>query len=178
MNNLQLQALANRCAVLKDIFVGVYPSDCIPDFRGLKKRRAYALIVNLEKSNHPGTHWIALYLPSRYSGTAEYFDSYGRKPSLPSFCKLLNKYRNCIYNNVMLQSPFSSVCGQYCLFYLCHRARKESVSTIFRIFRNQSKHVNDVIVNRYVKKYFRTNLKLYDIQFIGQQIAVSLRSLM
>ena len=35
MNNLQLQTLANRCPILKEIFIGVFPSDCIPDIESM-----------------------------------------------------------------------------------------------------------------------------------------------
>lgn len=174
MNNLQLRNLANRCRALKDIFVGVFPSDRIPNLSFTKRKRSYALIVNLDKNRQSGSHWIALYLPKRRNGIAEYFDSYGLPPRLPSFLALLRKYRGYVYNNITLQSPFSTVCGQYCLFYLCRRARGHNIRSILSTFHNLSLHVNDVVVNRYVKRYFRTNLKLFDVPFIGKQIAVSL----
>lgn len=174
---MQLNGLAKRCPVLKDIFVGVFPSDRIPDICSVKKRRAYAFIVNLDRSGLQGSHWIALYLPKHRNGIAEYFDSYGRPPTKSNFLRLLKKYRGYIYNNIMLQSPFSTVCGQYCLFYLCRRARMESSTTILRTFHNHDLVTNDIVVNRYVKRYFRTSLKLYDIPFIGRQIAVSLDNL-
>lgn len=177
MNNLQLHTLACRCPFLKEVFIGVFPSDRIPDFRQLKNRRAYALIVNLDESQHAGSHWIAIYLPKHRNEWAEYFDSYGRPPTIPSFLKLLKKYKGYVFNNDILQSPYSTVCGQYCLFYLCHRAKKERIPSILRYFRNQSKYTNDILVNRYVRRYFRTNLKLCDIPFIGRQIAVSLLNL-
>ena len=175
MNNLQLQTLANRCPILKEIFLGVFPSDHIPDIGSMKKRRAYALIVNLEKSGHPGSHWVALYLPKRFTGTAEYWDSYGQPPTIPRFLRLLNRYKRYVYNRIMLQSPFSTVCGQYCLFYLCRRARRCSIESILGTFHNLSRHTNDIVVNKYVKRYFRTNLRLFDIHFIGRQIAVRLQ---
>ena len=39
MNSLQLYTLAQRCPHLKEVFIGVFPSDCIPNFRLLKTRR-------------------------------------------------------------------------------------------------------------------------------------------
>ena len=155
--------------------MGVFPSDRIPDLSVITCKRAYALIVNLDKSGWPGSHWVALYLPKRHNAIAEYFDSYGQPPTEPNFLTLLCKYKGYVYNNIALQSPYSSVCGQYCLFYLCHRARKHSFELIRGMFHNLNMHANEVGENKYVKRYFRTNLKLFDIAFIGQQIAVSLQ---
>ena len=176
MNSLQLYTLAQRCPHLKEVFIGVFPSDCIPNFRLLKtRRRAFALIVNLDKNGDPGSHWIALYLPKRCDGVAEYFDSYGHPPTLPSLLATLGNYKSYIYNDVTLQSPFSTVCGQYCLFYLCHRARRVNPSNILKKFHNLNVATNDILVNKYIKRYFRTNLRLCDISFIGRQIAASLQ---
>ena len=96
MNNLQLHNLANRCPALKEIFVGVFPSDRLPDLPFMKQKRAYALIANLDKEGLPSSHWVALYLPKQRSGTAEYFDSYGQPPTLPSFLTLLRKYNRYV----------------------------------------------------------------------------------
>ena len=175
MNNLQLHNLANRCPALKEIFVGLFPSDRLPDLPFMKQKRAYALIANLDKEGLPSSHWVALYLPKQRSGTAEYFDSYGQPLTLPSFLTLLRKYNRYVYNHITLQSPISSVCGQYCLFYLWRRARRHTISSIFVTFRNLSVYTNDIVVNKYVRQYFRTNLKLFDVNFIGRQIAISLQ---
>ena len=40
------------------------------------------------------------------------------------------------HNKIQLQSAFSTVCGQYCIYFLYHRCRKRSMSTIVNSFVN------------------------------------------
>ena len=57
-------------------------------------------------------------------GAAEFMDPLGEKPNHYSehFKTFLqNNSSSYIYNKHVLQSPWSSVCGQYCLFYALHR---------------------------------------------------------
>ena len=175
MNNRELQRVAKRCPELSDIFLGVFPSDALTiDIFPNERWDAYALIVNLDPIGSPGSHWIALYLPGYLNGTAEYFDSYGQQPILPNFLSLLKTYKRYIYSNITLQSPLSTVCGQYCLFYLCLRAKGIRYDQILRYFQEHDTHYNDVLVNEYVRQIFKIHLKIYDFPFIGKQIAHSL----
>ena len=52
-------------------FKGVYPSDKIPI---LTDQQPYA-ILNLDKSNEPGSHWIAI---AKENGKISIYDSFGR----------------------------------------------------------------------------------------------------
>lgn len=55
-------------------FKGVYPSDKIPRLNDL----APYCILNLDKSNEPGSHWIAL---AKYRDGCIVYDSFARKAS-------------------------------------------------------------------------------------------------
>ena len=56
---------------------------------------------------------------------------------------------------MMLQSPLTSVCGQYCLYYLLHRARGISLQVILNEFSSDvdwnDQFVYDFIRNRYTR---------------------------
>ena len=65
-----LLRIGNRLLLGK--FHGVYPSDKMPR---LTKSKPYA-ILNVDKSNQPGSHWVAV---ARINGTTYIYDSFGRK---------------------------------------------------------------------------------------------------
>lgn len=70
-------------SMLPGSFLGVFPSDQIPN---LTARRKYA-ILNLDKSDEPGSHWVAI---GRISNNHTiFYDSFGRNSSkiIPSLHK-------------------------------------------------------------------------------------------
>jgi hypothetical protein len=74
------------------------------------------MVINLDKSNKEGSHWVSVFAPN--AKCVYYFDSMGNGPSDTIKTILKNKFKKIIYNNVMLQSLFSSVCGHYCIYYI------------------------------------------------------------
>ena len=59
-----------------------------------------------------GEHWIAMYVDTKRHG--DYFDPYGLEPQHIEFTNFMNE--NCsewVPNDRTLQSPLSTVCGQY-----------------------------------------------------------------
>ena len=83
------------------------------------------LIVNLDKSYMPGSHWIAIGI---FKSNIEIFDSFGFNllewPRIP--CGLLNfLHRISVSRQIKLgkaiQSPDSVLCGFYSLFYVYAR---------------------------------------------------------
>ena len=75
MNSRQLAAVMYADRFTKDLFQGVFPSDVLPI--SIKQYPA-CFIANVDKSNMPGSHWIAIYIDKDKQGT--FFDSYGNKP--------------------------------------------------------------------------------------------------
>ena len=69
-----------------------------------------------------------------------------------SFGDFLEKY-SYEYNTRKLQSAWSDVCGQYCMFYLSHRARGHSMNNIVHLFDNNTMS-NDNKVFTFVNKHF------------------------
>lgn len=129
MNTLELQLKAQNEPVLKQIFIGVFPCDKIPDIYKLPS----ALIVNLDNSDKPGTHWIAIFFDK--IGKCEYFDSYGRKPPIEILNYVGKQTNRYTFNNKCIQDLWSISCGQMCLYYLIWRCRgisfKQIINSMF-----------------------------------------------
>lgn len=125
MNTLQLLNLLENDQALGQMFLGVFPADQLPRISSLPS----ALIVNLDPSNKPGSHWVALYFNK--SGNCEYFDSYGRHPDvLRSF--IVKNSRSFVYNNIQVQNYWTTTCGKMCLYFLIWRVRGISFKNIIR----------------------------------------------
>jgi len=93
-------------------FKGVYASDKIPHLDNLK---SYA-ILNLDKSNEPGSHWIAI---AHKDNTTYCYDSFGR--GYKTIIKNLNYSANGRIVNTDLdaeQHPTELNCGLRCLSFL------------------------------------------------------------
>jgi hypothetical protein len=135
MNTSQITHALEQDPVTSKKFCGVFPSDKLPQ---TIDRYPCGFVANTDPSSEPGTHWVAFYFPSEQKG--EFFDSYGRAPEYyrDSFGDFLDKH-SCAwdFNRRKLQSAWSDVCGQYCIFYLSHRARGQSMNTIVQLFDNQ-----------------------------------------
>jgi len=103
-------------------FLGVIFDD---DLKQLNKSFNGFVIVNLDQSHGPGTHWIALGI---FENTIEFFDPLGcdflNWPNLPiGLLRYLFKtsFEKTIVRINRLQSSKSAVCGLYCMFYIIHR---------------------------------------------------------
>jgi hypothetical protein len=73
MNTVQLTSLARSCPTTMRCFRGVYAIDTLSH----NQTTCSTYICNLDTHDKPGSHWIALYVPSKASKPIEYFDSYG-----------------------------------------------------------------------------------------------------
>ena len=122
------------------IFDGVHAADQLHN----SLDRPMAMVVNTDPSWKPGRHWVAIYAPKR-NEPWEYFDSYGEPPN-ETLIKTFLKKKNYIINKKSLQSPSSSVCGHYCIYYLVHRARGYTM---------------DMITNRFTKDETRNDEDVY-----------------
>ena len=109
-------------------------------------------IVNLDTSQGPGTHWIALGI---FQETIEFFDPLGCEllnwPNLPiGLLKFLFEasFEKTIVRIERLQSNVSVQCGLYCLFYVMHR-QNFSLQAIIDYFGHQKDNDQKLI------RYFR-----------------------
>jgi hypothetical protein len=170
MNSKQLYNAAHFDGVTKDYgFLGVFSPDTVP-VRALTSF-PYTLIVNTEDSTRPGAHWVSIHKDIMQNGW--YFDSYGGPPKLDEFLAVMDSCKDWTYNTHRLQSNVSTVCGQYCLFFITHSARGYGLEEIVHLLdQDNDKMVNDAIVNEYIKDRFDfPNLPVVDYPFLFSQIA-------
>ena len=81
-----------------------------------------AYIVNTERSNKAGEHWLAVIFNN--NGNVLYFDSYGLAPLETEIINFLNNhFSSWKYNRQRRQSLQSKVGGLYCIFTLDAAAR-------------------------------------------------------
>jgi hypothetical protein len=104
-------------------------------------------IINLDTSNHDGTHWTACFCHPLKSF---YFDSYGFLPPL----ELEQKIKPYTYNDKDIQDWNSEACGWFCIAFikfLCDKNDKETAYKEFlKLFSSNTKE-NDKKLKEYLK---------------------------
>lgn len=157
MNTTEILQILSKNKFTKRIFRGVYPLDGIPS---TVYNETSLIIVNTAKSNHPGEHWVALYIPkgkNKKKRNLEFFDSFGRYLNNPYFNDFLRRHaydNRVVYNSKTLQSIFASTCGQYCCVYAIYKAKGKSLHDFLRIF-TSSRSDNDQMILKLFNKYFK-----------------------
>ena len=132
-------------------FLGVFSLDTLP--RIIRKRPA-AFIANTDPHDKPGTHWIAFYFPKKTDYFLEYFDSYGLPPIDELFREYIGDSRRFLYNNVMIQSPFSKTCGQHSIFYIwCRSGGLPPASIISELYHEDDTARNDQLVTEFLSPH-------------------------
>lgn len=123
-------------------FIGVFPCDRIPSFHRLPA----SMIVNTDKHNERGEHWVAIYISDEKIGY--YFDSYG----LPPLNKEIEDYINANtthwkYNQKGIQGLNSIKCGQFSVLFIILKTIGYTFNQITHLFTNNY-NTNDVIIQR------------------------------
>ena len=159
MNTQQIECILRTDRYVGPIFRGVYPLDKIVPFD------IGACVMNTSPSTEISGHWVAIYATKN---EIEFFDSYGSDP--PTKLKKIWQNKTWSSNPIMLQSPLSSVCGQYCLYYLLYRARNYSMASILMDFDTDVDY-NDEFVHEFMENRFDIDTKLIDTEGIITQLA-------
>lgn len=96
-------------------FHGVYPSDRIPKLNNLK---CYC-ILNLDKSNEAGSHWVSL-AKNKKNNSTMFYDSFGRKDTdiIPNL-KYSGNGKIINTDDDAEQKIMEENCGARCLAWLC-----------------------------------------------------------
>lgn len=134
--------------ILKKVpeFEGVFAIDTLPPY---VRRFPCTYVVNTDKRKGKGQHWICLYFDQ--AGSGYLFDSFGRHPEYYNLVKHFDQ--NCHYynfNTQCLQSPFSSICGAYCIYYILmkHASVKQWITPF-----SGNLILNDCIVIDFVNRF-------------------------
>jgi hypothetical protein len=153
MDSNEIRDITNSLICPKQCsFLGVFPRDLIPKVASILHFPA-SCVVNSDTSRKKGEHWIAFYYSNR--NTCEFFDSYGLQPAFYNIHISPN-----VYNTQCLQSNQSTVCGQYCIYYLYHRSRYQSLHRILKYFTSNCK-LNDIIVAKFTNKHLHSRKRFH-----------------
>ncbi len=148
-------------------FLGVFASDELPQSVPF---RPCSLVINPDPANLPGQHWVAAYING--DGTTDYFDSYGVKPNVAAIATFLDDnsdYVNC--NSKQVQGHLSSVCGQYCLWFLTHKCAGFGMSDIVKPF--VGNFIGDAYVCAWVNKRFHLNTETFEDDVVVNQLCTA-----
>ena len=114
MNTVELIKVINNIPVKGEVCA----KDLLPEKKPLDVK---AYIVNTDISTDPGEHWVAIYFRR---DQVIYFDSYGRPPEEQYVLPFIERNSSrWIHNKECLQSPWSKVCGMWCI-YIIHQLNK------------------------------------------------------
>jgi hypothetical protein len=158
MNGERIASILTTDRAARRSFLGVFARDNIPKLPRHARRYPLSFVVNTDKLDESGEHWVAVYYTSPNVG--EFFDSYGHAPSTLGFTrKMLPGITS--WSTSKLQSVHSSVCGHHCVYFIAMRARGEcSATSIFSRrhgFRREFPQRNDVIVRNFSENYSGNN---------------------
>lgn len=115
-------------------FIGVYASNVFTTFASLRKsiqksiklftaedrKNKIAIILNTDRINTEGSHWVAIIVCSNY---VEYFDPLGKTPNdeIAKSLKSLAPSKTLIINDTRLQPKGSIQCGVWCIVFILER---------------------------------------------------------
>lgn len=110
-------------------YIGTYPADFLK-YLPEDLPREFGFIMNLDKSDKKGSHWVAVYIDTLHNNSIEYYDSFGREPSndfMKQIKKLIdrlepNTYLKFKVNRIQDQNVNSSNCGFFCMRWILDKA--------------------------------------------------------
>lgn len=157
MDTQQITRILSNHEKTKHFFLGVFASDQLP--RSIPHYPA-CFVANTDASNQEGRHWVAFYVDS--PTLICFFDSYGNPPMHfeGGISRYVENYQDLEFNSMKLQSNVTSVCGQYCIYYLYVKCNGCSLNDILLSFVPNSLD-NDRKVHLFVTKHFRVVLPFY-----------------
>ena len=130
MDNRQLTAICKLDPLMRSMFLGCFPADCLP----LSMPEDTCLICNQDDSSLGGSHWLTVY-HSKKDKKIYYIDSLGEKPKSRFIITCLSSYQvPIVYNNTPLQLAISNSCGLYCCVIVYFISRQYNPEQIIKTF--------------------------------------------
>ena len=161
MNTVQIAYALEQDPKTNKMFCGVFPSDKLPQ---TIDKYPCGLVANTE---HEAWGALGIY-PYDVTTKCRVVPFIRKTPRIlrAAFTEFLNNHCDrWELNDRKLQSDWSDVCGHYCIFYLSHRARGQSMKKIVQLFGNDTV-LNDSKVLWFVKTHFRVALKQPSVGFV------------
>lgn len=148
MNTRQLNCALNSDPVMRNYNWGVYSID---QFLNQKLVDNAVYVCNEQPSWMPGSHWFLILIKDSeifyVDSFARSMEFYGIDEKIKSLCAPV------FFLNDALQSVSSTVCGEYCLFFIFNLCRGRSLHEISNFFSSDVK-VNDEKVRDFIWKTF------------------------
>lgn len=127
-------------------YIGTRLKDQIPHI--LLKNKAF--IMNMAKSNDPGTHWVALV---NNNNLVSYYDSYGLPPPVNVLNMMKRSSKHIYFNNLQNQKADSVTCGYFCIYYIDNIFKKvRDEIDVLSDLTNGASNFNERLVVDYVRK--------------------------
>ena len=101
-----------------------------------------SIIINLQDSNQPGSHWIAL---KRVKNIIFLFDSFGVEYIPIDIFKVYKNYK-IIANIYQIQDISSNLCGMFCVLFILYDIKSKNDSNKFLTLFNS----NDFLKNELI----------------------------
>lgn len=109
-------------------YIGTYPANFYK-FLPKKLPKRFGFIMNLDKSNKPGSHWVAVHVDAENDLSIEYYDSFAEPPTknfMREIKKVVDELNPNVYlkfkvNGVVDQKTTTSNCGWHCMNFLLKR---------------------------------------------------------
>jgi hypothetical protein len=161
MNTEEILSCLQQDRFISPCLAGVYPRDKLPTTKTLPS----AVIANTDVSAGLGEHWVAIYFP--IEGEALYFDIYGLEPQQKEFISYIGSPYD--HNDVQLQSPFSSACGQYAIFFTAMACRGCTMKQIQKGF-SKNLPENDAVVTEFVNRNYDMRTNAFNYEFLTKQV--------
>jgi len=157
MDTQQIIEILSKNVKTKHSFLGVFASDQLPS---TIPHYPVCFVANTDKSSEEGSHWVAFYVNSPTSIC--FFDSYGNPPMYfeGGISRYVEYYEDLEFNPMRLQSNVTSVCGQYCIYYLYAKCNDCSLNDILLSF-IPNQLCNDRKVHHFVTKRFKVVVPFY-----------------
>jgi hypothetical protein len=127
MNSIQIDKILRNNRDTKPLFRGVYAADTLIEVK--TNRPPYCCVVNSDKHSEPGTHWMAIFVPSEHK--VEFFDSFAEHPNA-SIEKFLDSFRYRTTNHIKVQLSFDTSCAAHVIYFLVNRCRGATFNAITR----------------------------------------------
>ena len=122
-------------------FNGVYSRNNLPN--KLKKR---AYVITLDEYENTGTHWVSLFVKTKYT---VYFESFG----VEHIPKDINKFNNNdIKSNIFrIQAYDSIMCGYFCIEFNNYMLKGKTLLDYTNLFSPNDFKKNDRVIKRIFK---------------------------
>ena len=122
-------------------FNGIYSRNNLP-----KKTKKGAYVINLDEYENTGTHWVCLFVKTKYT---VYFDSFGVEHIPRQINKFIN---NNIKSNIFRMQAYDSImCGYFCIEFMNYMLKSKTLLDYTNLFSPNDFKKNDQVIKRIFK---------------------------